>query len=48
MAPMDPIWLFFSIDVALACHSVALHPPPIFHPYRSANGIGYASKTLKW
>ena len=41
MAPMDAIWLFS----ALVHHFVAPHPPAL-PPYRSASGIGYASKSL--
>ena len=32
MAPMDTIWLFFSVNAAFANHFVALnhpHPPPL-------------------
>ena len=40
MASVEVTWLF-SKDVAPACYFVAPHLPP---PYRSASGIGYASK----
>ena len=36
----------FSEDVAFAHHFVATHLPPTLLPYRSAIGIGYASKKL--
>ena len=50
MAPMDAIWLFLILMyVALAHHFVAPYSPPTLPPYRSANGVGYASKNyLKW
>ena len=34
MTPVDPIWLFFSEDVAVARHFVAIRPPthPPSHP----------------
>ena len=39
----------FSEDVAFACHFMATRLPPTLQPYRSASGIGYASKNyLKW
>ena len=39
----------FSEDVAFAHHFVAPHLPSTLLPYRSASGIGYASKNyLKW
>ena len=39
----------FSEDVAFAHHFVATRLHPTFPPYRSATGIGYASKNyLKW
>ena len=39
----------FSEDVAFACHFVAARTPLTLPPYRSASGIGYASKNyLKW
>ena len=45
MASVEVKWLF-SEDIAFACYFVAPHLPP---PYRSASGIGYASKNyLKW
>ena len=36
----------FSEDVAFAYHFVATHLPPTLPLYRSATGIGYASKKL--
>ena len=45
MVPMDAFLGAFSR------HSVATCPPPTLPPYRSAGGIGYASKYcnyLKW
>ena len=32
MTPVDAIWLFFSEDVAFACHFVATRLPPPSHP----------------
>ena len=32
------------VDIALACHFVALHPSPPSHPIEVLSGIGYASK----
>ena len=34
----------FGENVAFARHFVATHPPPTLPPFRSATGIGYASK----
>ena len=34
----------FSEDVAFAHHFMATRPSPTLPPYRSATGIGYASK----
>ena len=36
----------FTTDIAFAHHFVAPCLPPILPPYRSASGIGYASKNL--
>ena len=36
----------FSLDIAFACHFIATHLPSTLSPYRSASGIGYASKKL--
>ena len=36
----------FSVYVAFARHFVATRLPPTLPPYRSANGIGYASNKL--
>ena len=46
-APTDAIWLFSLYTyVPLTFHFMA---PPTLHPYRSACGIGIASKNyLKW
>ena len=39
----------FSKDIAFAHHFGATHSPPTLPPYRSASGIGYATKKpLKW
>ena len=35
----------FGVDVAFACHFVAINRP---HPCRSACDIGYASENSKW
>ena len=44
MAPMDAIWLVLDKDVL---HGYLPTPDP--PPYRSATGIGYASKNyLRW
>ena len=43
MAPMDVILAVFTVDFSFACHYLSTFP------YRSASGIGYASKIyLKW
>ena len=39
MAPMDVIWLFFSLDVAFAHHFVATHLPPSLPPYKSSGAL---------
>ena len=47
MAPMDAILLVsFSEYGAFARHFVATRSPPTIPLYRSATGIGYASKEL--
>ena len=33
-----------SVDIALSCHFVALHPPPILPTHRNTSGISYISK----
>ena len=36
----------FSEDIAFVRHFVTTCPPPTIPPYKSATGIGYASKKL--
>ena len=44
MASMEVISLVFSEDIVFGYHSVAPCPSLTLPPYRSASGIGYASK----
>ena len=48
IAPMNAIWLFSPYTEDYPATSW-LSPPPTLHPYRSACGIGVASKNyLEW
>ena len=49
MTPMDAIWLFALLKWPLPTTLWLPAHPSLSHPYRNANGIGYASKNYqKW